>query len=141
MLTFDQISSPLPLMGTEGMQDSISDLVVLGIPEAGTIVQNRHQIGMGALQPIAQGLSKQRMIAIAPTLVIQRYNKEIGLLEPFEQLLTASLLHHGITERSGEVFEDAGREQKRLYLLWLSSQHLLSQKVEDVTLIATGHLQ
>ncbi len=55
MLTLNQISSPLPLAGTESMQDRLGDLVVLGIPEAGTIVQDGHQISMGALQLVTQG--------------------------------------------------------------------------------------
>src|SRR5260370_11754169 len=134
MLTFDQISSPLPLMGTEGMQDSLGDLVVLGIPEAGMIVQDRHQISMAALQMVAQGLSKQGMIAIPLAIEIQRHDKEIGLLELFEQLSAASLLHDGVTESSSEAFQDTGGEQKGLHLLRLSPWNRSRNRVKSVAL-------
>ncbi len=37
-LPFDQISSPLPLFGTERVQDGLGGLVMLGTPETGTMV-------------------------------------------------------------------------------------------------------
>ena len=47
--TLDEISSPVPLSGTEGMQNSFSGLVVLSMPVASTIGQDRHQITMHPL--------------------------------------------------------------------------------------------
>ena len=37
-LPFDQISCPRPVFGTQGMQDGLGGLLVLGIPETGTMV-------------------------------------------------------------------------------------------------------
>src|ERR1041385_6415280 len=48
-LAFDQVSCPLPLTGLQGMQDSFSVLVVLSIPEAGTMMQDGYQILLGVL--------------------------------------------------------------------------------------------
>jgi hypothetical protein len=55
---FDQVGSPLPLFGMESMQDSLSDLVVFGIPETGTVVQDRYQISLCLLQSVAQSFGE-----------------------------------------------------------------------------------
>src|SRR5258708_3869025 len=97
--TFNEISSPLPLVRTQGMQDSCGSLVVLGIPdalagecltftgesrsvltllgipEASSMVQGGHEVTRCLLQPGAQGLSKEGMIAIALSLAIQGLDK------------------------------------------------------------------
>src|SRR3954470_15264240 len=115
-LALNQLSSPLPLFGMKGMQNGLSGLVVLGIPEAGTMVQNGYRIILRLLEPVAQGLTKECMIAIPLSLVIQRHHKYIGTLEPFQHLLAPGLLHDGITERGIETFEDAGGQQKGLHI-------------------------
>jgi hypothetical protein len=80
------------------MQDRLGGLMVLGTPEAGTMVQGKCQITLLLLQPGAQRLGKKGMIAVPLALAIQRYNEEIGLLESFQHLLAVSLLHDSITE-------------------------------------------
>ena len=54
---------------------SLGGLVVFGIPETGTMVQERHQISVSLLELVAQGLGKEGMIAIPLPLVIQGDHK------------------------------------------------------------------
>src|SRR6266704_708502 len=56
-------------------------------------------------------------------------------LKPLLDVLAVCLIHDCITERTVEAFQDARREKKGLDVLWLSSQHFLSQIVKDVALI------
>src|SRR5437660_7413170 len=138
--TLDQISGPLPLAGFEGMEDGFEGLVVLGIPEAGTMVQDGHQIRLRLLKLAGECFSKKGMIAIPLAFAIECHHKYIGLLKPLQHLLIVSLLHDSITERSGEPFKVTGGEQKGSHLLWLLPKHHLGQIVQDVALLATGLL-
>src|SRR5437899_2631452 len=81
------------------------------------------------------------MIAIPLPPPIEGHHKYIGLLESLEQVLTAGLLHDGVTKWGGEPFKDGGRKQKRLHLRWLLSEDDFSQIVQDIALIPTGLLQ
>ena len=53
------------------MQDSFGESVVLGVPDAGTRVQDVHKITLHLLQSGAQSFGKEFMIAIPLALVIQ----------------------------------------------------------------------
>src|SRR5260370_15395936 len=125
----------------QGMQNGLSGLVMLGIPQASTIVQDRYQIRMHLLQLATQGFGKECMIAIPLSPAIEGHDKYIGLLELLEQLLTASLLHNCVTKRGSEPFKDGGRKQKRLHLRWLLSEDDFSQIVQDIALIPTNLLE
>src|SRR5258708_14550402 len=107
-LLFDQISSPPPLLSLEGMQNGLGGLVMLGIPQAGTMMQNEHLIPQPLLQVMVQRLGKESMIAIPLPLTIQGHDKEIGLLKPLQHLLAVRLLNDGITERATQLLQDAG---------------------------------
>src|SRR5437879_8623685 len=96
-LTFDQISGPLPLFSTEGMQNSLGGLAMLGVPEAGTMVQDGYKVSMCLFQLVLQGWGKEGMIAIPLALAIQCHYKEIGMLQAFQHILASTLFHHGIT--------------------------------------------
>src|SRR5207302_10709752 len=139
-LTLDQITSPLPLVSIESMQDGLGSLVVFSIPETSTMVQNKYQISRCLLQSVTQSFSKKGMIAIPLTLAIERHHKQIGMLKPVQHLLAVSLLGESITERSSEALEDTGGEQKGLHLLWLLPKHHLGQIVQDITPVPTGLL-
>src|SRR5258708_3942326 len=63
------------------------------------------------------------------------------MFQPFQHPLAFLLLHDRVTQRSGEPLEDTCREQKGLYVLWLPSEHLLGQIVQDVALMHADLLQ
>src|SRR5260370_11053712 len=135
MRLLDQVSRPLPCLSMQSMQDSWSGLVLLCIPNAGTMVQERNQISMSLVQQGIQRFSKKGMIAIPLSFTIEGHHKEIGLLKSLEHLLAAMLLHDRVTEGGIELLEDAGAEQEGLDLLSLSLKDLLGQKVQDIALI------
>src|SRR5690242_5365753 len=72
---------------------------VLLVPVTGPAVQLRDQRRGCLLQPLAQHLGNQAMVAIPLPFVIEGNQEEIGPLQSVELCLTVVLCSHGIAQR------------------------------------------
>jgi hypothetical protein len=84
---FDQPGGPRRVARREGMMHGVVDQPMRCAPRGRLPMQIRHTIGLGLLQPQAQNLGKQLVIAIPAALFIERDKEEIRALQ---------LLQHGL---------------------------------------------
>src|SRR2546428_6604545 len=92
----------------QSVVNGVAHQAMLLIPGARTPVEFGHLGRLPALQAMAQRLSEELVVAIPESLIIQRREEEISLLQLLQHRLTACLLarlshlshhsHHGLTE-------------------------------------------
>src|SRR6266702_8040496 len=93
----------------------MGNIALLLMPAACPQVQRAHIYPADLLEPGAQGLSKEGMVAVPAALAIQGHYKDIGPFQLFQHPLTARLLQRGITERGCELRKNRDAQQKRVH--------------------------
>src|SRR5215213_3879637 len=79
---FDQARCRVPIVRKQRVLHRFVDETVLLEPGTGTAVEVGHKLGRHtAYEALAQNLRKQMMIAIPAPLVVQRHEKQIGVLK------------------------------------------------------------
>src|SRR3989442_5653491 len=101
----DQAGSLLRSRSRQRMGDRLGEQPVLFVPATGATMQLRDQRGGRLLQPLAQSLSKQVVIAIPAPFVVEGDEKHIGMLQEVEQGLAAVLCPHRIAQRGAEALQ------------------------------------
>src|SRR5829696_9034780 len=81
-------------------------------PHAGAPVQLRKEVGVGFAQPLAQYISKERMVAVPSAVFVQRDYEQVRVLEVLQGFLAVSSGGHRVTERAAHPVEDGGLEQE-----------------------------
>src|SRR5579871_1811353 len=67
------------------------------------------------------------MIAIPVAFLVERHEKEIGLLQPLQRRLSVVPAGERVTERRAHPLEDRRAQQKRLNLGGLRGEHFLAE--------------
>src|SRR5437660_7967647 len=93
------------------------------IPDAGTTMQFGHiphliscRRGASLLQSLSQQISKEMVIAVPASLVIQGDEEQVGVFEIFQGCLpgTRGGEQNGITKRAAQAVQDRCTQQKGL---------------------------
>src|SRR4029453_11869332 len=79
----------------------------------------------------AQRVREEVVVAIPPSLVVERDEEQVVALECLQHLLAVAAAGEGVTEWPDELVEDGGVEEKGEHLLGLGAKHLLEEVVED----------
>src|SRR5579872_3765191 len=109
----DQACCQYEIRSGQSVMNGFAYQAMLLIPGARTPMEFGYQVWLAALQAITQSFSEKLVIAIPESLLIQRHEKEIGLLQLLQHRLAVCLAarlsyhsHHGLTERSMEPFKN-----------------------------------
>src|SRR5258707_2848022 len=119
------------------MGDRLGTEAVLLVPAAGTQVQVRDQRQGCLPQTLAQGLSKQLVIAIPNPFVIEGDQEQVGMLQQVEQGLTPALGPHSIAQGSAQAIQERGLHQEVLDGCTLMAEDFVQQVVRYVVMAAT----
>ena len=88
---FDQARRRVPIVRQQRVLHGFVNETVLFEPGAGTAVEVGHRCGgHAAYEALAQNLRKQVMIAIPLAIVVQRHEKQIGVLKLVEDELAVA---------------------------------------------------
>src|SRR5690606_28523479 len=87
-------------------------------------------------QVIPQEFRKEMMVPEPSSLIFQCHDEEIRPLELLEGFLPAGAAGDRVAQRATERAEDRGLEQELPDVVRLARQNLLSQKVEDISMLA-----
>ena len=92
--------------------------------------------GTLASEATAQEVGKQVVVAIPAPIVVQRDDEEVVPLQFLQHLLTIRATGERIAQRTTQVTEDGGLEEKLPYPPGLAFEDLFGQIVEDVAVAA-----
>ena len=119
------------------MIDRLADQALLLEPCACAAVKQRavcrrHR----ALQALAQKVPKQVMVAIPVPVVVQADQKQVGLIQVFQQRLCIVLARHRSAERPTQARQDRRLHQEGAHSIGLVLKHLIGQIVEHIGVAA-----
>jgi hypothetical protein len=90
--------------------DGISRRTIMLIPLARAPVQGRYLIGLLRHQMHTKNISKEMVITVPVSLVIQRNDKEVAPLQGFQLRVAFLFTGDGITQRTIQLIENGGLE-------------------------------
>jgi hypothetical protein len=106
------------------------------------MMQFRDPLGLDLGEAMAQEVGKEVVVAEPLPLAVKGHDKQVGLLQLFEDLLAAARrvahldsLQRRVTERPTEAIEDRGVEQKSLDRFGLLADHLVGQIVDHLPVV------
>ena len=83
------------------MADRVGQRSVLGVPAAGCPVQGRNPAGILGLEPGAQRVGEEVVVAIPVSLVVQWGQEEVVALQPLEQRLAVAAAGERVAQATG----------------------------------------
>src|SRR5258708_9135191 len=119
------------------MGDRLGAEAVLLVPAAGTQVQVRDQRRGCLPQTLAQGLSKQLVIAIPAPVVIEGDQEQVSMLQQVELSLAVMLCTHSITQGGAPAIQERGLHQEVLDGCTLMSADFVRQVVHHIAMAPT----
>ena len=99
-------------------------------------MQRRDPAGLFGLQPRAEQIGEQVMVAPPAAHLIQRHQEQVRPLHLLQHPLAAVPAGDRITQPAGQAVQHRGFQQEGAHLLALPLQHLLGQVVQDITVAA-----
>ena len=114
------------------MPDGVIGQAMLFVPGRGIAVQLRYPSGLFFLQPGAEQVGEQVVIAPPAAHLIQRDQEQSRPLRLLKEHLTALAAGDGVAQRAAEPLQDRRLQQEHPQLLVLPLEHLLGQVVQDV---------
>jgi len=126
-----QIGCLLERLRRDGMLYSKSHEPMLSIPGTGSTMKLCFSMLGGPSQLMEQDVGKQMVIAIPLSLLVERYDKQVGSLQVFQDFLAILLTKHCIAEWPAQTIQDGCLQQKVLYVFRLSRKHFFDQIIED----------
>ena len=80
------------------------------------------------------------MVAIPLAPVVQRHDKQVGLLQELQNTLTFAggfiVVHHSIAQRSAHTLQDGGVQQEALDALGLEGQNFTDKVIRHVAVVS-----
>src|SRR5215469_2734144 len=134
---FDQAGSLYDIGHSQRMLHRFNRQFMLLVPGAGTTMQEGWQRGLPLLEVTAQDFSKQVVVAIPKSLVVEGDHKEVRPVERLQHDLASPLTRYRITKWPAEAFQDTGVQEKLLHRWGLPRKHLVAQIVEHIAMAAT----
>ena len=136
VMPLDQPGGPGHLPGGHRVPDRIVGQPALLIPGRSVTVQHRNPAGLFLLQPGAQQVGEQVMVAPPAAHLIERHQEQPGPLHLLQQRLAPGPAGHRVAQRAGQPLQHRGLQQEGAYLLALALEYLLGQKVQHVAVAA-----
>src|SRR3979411_1079282 len=102
---------------------------MIGVPGAGGPVWVSESAGVLGLEPSAQRIGEEVVVAVPLSLVIEWGQEQVVALQLLEQLLAVAAAGESVAQAAGELLQDRGVEKKRAHCLGLVRQHLFEQVV------------
>ena len=124
------------------MLDGIAGVAGALIPVGRAQVQERDLLRVVLLQPRAQQLAEEVVVAEPLPLVIQGDNEKVGSLEALDEFLDSRAVHagHCLAQLGVEPFKQRGLEEKSLNVFRLAGDDFLGQKIQDEAVTAGKRL-
>ena len=131
----DQPRCPGRVPGGQGVAHRVVGEAMIFTPGGRGPVQRRDPAGP-SLQPGAEQVGEQVVVAPPAAHLIQRYQEQAGPLYPLQHRLAVGAAGDRITQPAGQAFQQRGFQQEGAQLLVLAVQHLLGQVVQDIAVAA-----
>ena len=112
------------------MVDGILGQAMALVPLTRSAMQYRQRCRLvfGGAHP--EHVSKEVVIAIPLSPVIQRHNKEVAPLQRLQHFPALILIGDGVAQRPVQPGQYGGLQQEVAHILWLALQDLFDQKIE-----------
>ena len=135
-MPLDESHRPGGVPGGQGVAHRVVGEAMILTPGGRGPVQARPPAGPLLLQPGAEQIGEQMMVAPPAAHLIQRHQEQAGLFHPLQHRLAIGAAGDRITQPAGQAFQQRGFQQEGAQLLLLAVQHLLGQVVQDVAVAA-----
>ena len=135
-MPFDQPRRPDGLPGRQRVPHRVIGQTMLLAPGRRVAVQRRDPAGLFLLQPGAEQVGEQVVVAPPAAHLIQRHQEQAGPLDLLQHRLAVGPAGDRIAQRPGQPVQHRGLQQERAQLLALALEHLLGQVVQHVTVAA-----
>ena len=132
----DQPRRPGRVPGGQGVAHRVVGEAMILTPGGRGPVKRRNPAGPLLLQPGAEQVGEQVVVAPPAAHLIQRYQEQAGLFYPLQHRLAVVPAGDRITQPAGQAFQQRGLQQEGAQLLLLAVQHLLGQVVQDIAVAA-----
>jgi len=96
----DQVGGPLGLAGRERVGDRLGQGAGSGVPPGGGSMHLRHPVRALGHQTRLQRVGEQVVVAVASTLVVERDEEQVALLELLERSRAVAPPGHGVAQRT-----------------------------------------
>src|SRR5581483_1585161 len=95
--------------------------------------------GWHLMQSLPQQISKEMVIAIPMSFVVQGNDEQVGALKSMQGFSpgNSGIKHNGITQGATQTVEDGGAQQERLNAFGLLLQHFFKQIIQH-EMVATS---
>ena len=136
-MPLDQPGGPGGVPGSQRVAHCVVGQPVLLAPGRRGPVQRRDPAGLLLLlQPGAQQVGEQVVVAPPAAHLIQRHQEQVRPLHPLQHHLATGTASDRITQPAAEALQHRGLQQELAHLVGLAIQHLVGQVVQDVAVAA-----
>jgi hypothetical protein len=90
--------------GGEGVLYRLGEQSVVLVPTRGAEVQLSAEPRHFASEALAEEVGEEVMVAVPPTLIVERHNEEVLPLQPLEHLLSVIATVEGVAQRGAHAF-------------------------------------
>ena len=108
----DEARRSREILGGQREADRVSRRPLPLMPRARAPMQGRDLIGLLRQQARAEHVGKEVVVAIPPSRVVQRHEKEVAALQRLQPRAAALLAGDGFAEGAVQPVEDGGLEQE-----------------------------
>src|SRR5919202_1781538 len=103
---FTETDRALEVTGGKGMADRLGPLAVPFVPFARAPVEIGNLIGPLVREVRAKNIGKQMVVAIPPTVVIERHYEQVASIQSRQHGLAIILTGDGIAQRAAQPVQD-----------------------------------
>lgn len=101
-----EVRRAVELVGGQGVRDGVLGQIVVLVPPAGALVQQRNLLGLLAEHARAQHVGEQVVVAVPLPPIVQRDEEEVGALKGHERAAPVVAAGDGVAERPREPVEN-----------------------------------
>src|SRR5829696_1721691 len=134
--SLDQPRRKLVVRGGEGVVYRLGEQSVVLVPTRGAEVQLSHEPRLFASEALAEKVGEEVMVAVPPTLIVERHHEEVLPLESLQHNLSVAATCQCVAQRSRHASQHRGREQEIPHDYRLARKDLIGQEVQHVAVAA-----
>ncbi|HXZ71884.1 MAG TPA: hypothetical protein VEH31_13605 [Streptosporangiaceae bacterium] len=131
-MPLDQPGGPSGIPGSQRVPDRFIGQPVLLTPRCGVMVQYRRPAGLLLLQPGAQQVGEQVVVAPPAAHLIQRHQEQVRPFHLLQHRLATGAAGDRITQPARQPVQHRGLQQELAHLVGQALQHLVGQVVQDI---------
>ena len=132
----DELGRRALVAGGDGMADGLGDLPLTSQPRRRAPVQLGRRPGLLDLQPRAQEVGEQRVVAVPAPVAVERDDEQVAAIELGEADAGPLAADHRVAQRPGHALEDRGAHQEAALLGGDAVEDLGGQVVADLAVVA-----